>query len=194
MDYSTAIELGRYGSKVVFEKAIVPAMKANIPIEVKRFENENQGTLISGTGSAVAISCMRGMSLMNLSGIGALDQVGLILTGLCAAFVDDPIVAATVFRDGVSLVTSETRADKVYEIAVTVTGKDTRFEVRKALSIVALVGERFEISQVHETLRKANIETLSVMKTSTKRTICAVVNQAETEASMRSLHDGLLLN
>jgi aspartate kinase len=194
IDYSTAIELGRFGSKVVFEKAVIPAMKANTPIEVKRFDKENQGTLISGTGSAGATTYMRGMAMVNISGIRALSQIGSILTELNATFADDPIVLASVFHNGFSLVTNERRVDKVCEVASSVAGANTQVDVRKALSVVALVGERFQISQVHEKLQEAHIDPLAVVKTSAGRTTCAVVERDDTDASLRSLHDGLLLN
>jgi aspartokinase len=58
--------------------------------------------------------------------------------------------------------------------------------------LVAVVGGRFQQSQVYESLRKAGVEPIIVIKTPSGMTICAIVDQTATDTSIRALHDGLL--
>jgi len=65
--------------------------------------------------------------------------------------------------------------------------------VRRGLSLVAVVGGRFRQSQVYESLRKMGVEPVIVIKAPSEMTVCAIVDQTETVASIRGLHDGLLV-
>lgn len=191
LDYETTIELGRYGCKVLFEKAVVPAMNAKAPIEVKRFEKDGDGTLISSEGRGEAIACLKNMSIVHLSGIQSLDQGSSILNALAQAFADDPIALAHVFRNEMSMMTNESRSGKVSEIAGNA-GREIKVEVRKGLSLVSLVGKRIRLSQVHDALQKAEIEPMAVLKTPSRITACTIVDEKDTDPSIRALHEELL--
>ena len=192
LNYRTAIELGRYGSKVVFEKAVVPAMNAKSPIEVKSFEKEGNGTLISSEGTGEATSYMKSMAMVQVSEIHGLNGVASILSELDALYPDDdPIAVAPLFRNEITLVTNESRNEKVVEIVRNITAGAT-VNVRKGLSLVAVVGERFQQSQVYESLRKVGVEPMIVIKTPSGMTICTIVDQTETDTSIRALHDLVL--
>lgn len=193
LNYRTAIELGRYGSKVVFEKAVVPAMNAKTPIEVRPFEAEGGGTLISSEGAGEAISCMKSMAMVQVSEIHGLNTVALILSELDKVYPDDdPIAVAPLFKNEIALVTNENRSDKVVEVVRKI-GAEMIVNVRRDLSLVAVVGGRFRQSQVYESLRKMGVEPVIVIKTPSEMTVCAIVDQTETVASIRGLHDGLLV-
>jgi aspartate kinase len=191
LDYATAIELGRYGSKVVFEKAIVPAMIAKTAIEVKPFEKEENGTLISGEGAGEATSYMKDMAMVQVSGIHGLNVVGSILSGLDQLYPDDPITVAPLFRNEMALITNESRSDKVAD-AIRRIGGDVTVNVRKGFSLVAVIGMRFQQPRVYESLRKAGVEPTIVIKTPSGMTTCAIVDQEETDTSVRALHEELL--
>jgi aspartokinase len=47
IDHATAIEVARYGSKVIFEKAVYPPMKRNLTIRVTNFLTPGERTVIS---------------------------------------------------------------------------------------------------------------------------------------------------
>jgi len=180
-----------YGSKVLFEKAVVPAMNAKAPIEVKRFEKESKGTLISTEGGGEATSCLKGMSMVQVSGIQSLNVASSILNTLAEAFADDPIAVAPVFRNAMSIITNESRSDKVSEI-VGNTGRGIKVEVRKGLSLVSLVGKRFRLSQVSDALRRASIEPMAILTTPSGITTCSIVGETDTDTSIRALHEALL--
>lgn len=69
VDYPTAMELAHYGSKVIFEKAIAPAVKSGITIRVTSFLNPSQGTSIrEGAGKAIAVSLLKNVAGVRVSG------------------------------------------------------------------------------------------------------------------------------
>jgi aspartate kinase len=192
LNYRTAIELGRYGSKVVFEKAVVPAMNAKTTIEVKPFEKEGNGTLISSEGTGEATSYMKNMAMVQISELHGLNMVASILSELDELYPDDdPIAFAPLFRNEITFVTNESRSDKVVEIVRRIRAGAT-VDVRKGLSLVAVVGGRFQQSQVYESLRKVGVEPMIVIKTPSGMTICAIVDQTETDTAIRALHHRLL--
>ena len=194
LDYRTAIELGRYGSKVVFEKAVVPAMNAKTPIEVKPFEKESNGTLISSEGTGEATSYMKSMAMVEVSEIRGLNGAASILNELDEVYpYDDPITVASLFRNEIALVANESHSDKVVEVVRRI-GANATVNVRKGLSVVALVGRRFQQSQVYESLRKSGVEPMIVIKTPSGMTICAILDQTAIDTSVRALHDVLLMS
>jgi aspartate kinase len=188
LNYATAIELGRYGSKVVFEKAVVPAMHARTTINVKRFEEEREGTLISSSGDGEAITYLKGMVMVQMSRIHGLNAMGSILTEVDNAYADDPIVMAPLFRNEMSIVMKDERSGQIAEIARKI-GGDVAVNVSSGLSLVAVIGRRFKQSQVYETLKQAGIDPMFVMKTPSGMTTCAIVDQTQTDASIRALHN-----
>ena len=187
LDYATAIELARYGSKVVFEKAIIPAMRARMPIEVTRFEEEREGTLISSSGAGEATTYMRGMAAVQLSNLHGLNTVGSILSEVDRLYPDDPVVVAQIFRNEISLVTSERRGERLGEVARRING-DVGVNIRKGLAIVAVVGSRFQQPRVYEVLKEACVEPIFALKTPSGRTTFAVIDETQTDSSIRALH------
>jgi len=168
-------------------------MNAKTPIEVRPFEAEGGGTLISSEGAGEAISCMKSMAMVQVSEIHGLNTVALILSELDKVYPDDdPIAVAPLFKNEIALVTNENRSDKVVEVVRNI-GAEMIVNVRRDLSLVAVVGGRFRQSQVYESLRKMGVEPVIVIKTPSEMTVCAIVDQTETVASIRGLHDGLLV-
>jgi aspartate kinase len=193
LDYETAIELSRYGSKVLFEKAVVPAMKAKLPIEVKGFEKEGEGTLVSSEGRGGATSCLKGMSMVQVSGIQSFNLASSILSRLAEALAGGPMAVAPVFRDGMYIIADEDRSTKVSEIVGNI-GRDIKVEVRKGLSLVSLIGKRFSLSQVSDALRKASIEPIAILTAPSGITKCSIVGETDTDTSIRALHEELFAN
>jgi aspartate kinase len=187
LDYASAIELGRYGSKVVFEKAVIPAMRAGTTIEVTRFEEEKKGTLISSNGVGEATSYIKGMAIVQISRIHGLNIVGAILSEIDRYYSNDPIIVAPLFADGISLVTKDESEEQFAQLARRI-GGDVDVRVRNGLSLVALVGRRFEQPQIYEALKKAGVEPTFVLKSPSGMTTCALVDQEQTDASVRALH------
>jgi aspartokinase len=121
-----------------------------------------------------------------------LNVVASILSELDELYPDDdPIAVAPLFRNEIALVTNESRSDKVVEVVRRI-GPDATVNVRKGLSLVAVIGKRFQQSQVYESLRKAGVEPMIVTKTPSGMTLCAIVDQTATHTSIRALHNGLL--
>jgi len=192
LDYPTAIEIARYGSKVLFEKAVVPAMIAKLPIEVRRFGGESRGTLVSAEGVGEAISCLKGMSIFQVSGTQSPGETSSVLNTLAEAYAGDRIAVALVFRSEMSILTNEDRNDIVSHIIGNVGG--AKAKVRKGFSLVTLVGRRFRPSQVSIALRNAHIEPAAVFATPSGTAICAILHEEDTDPAIRVIHEEVLDN
>jgi aspartate kinase len=190
MDYLTAIELGRYGSRVVFEKVVGPAMKAGIPIQVTSFLDPSKGTLISNRGEAEAISAIRNVSMIRLLRLPNLSAIASILGELAAERAVDPLILAEVFRNEISIVTPDTQIERVSQIAKKM-GEETLIKVEGNLALIAAIGKRFTASQVHETLQREKVEASAVVPGPSGITTCAIVNMQDSERSVKLLHDAL---
>lgn len=193
IDYSSAIELARYGSKVVFEKAVVPAMKAGIPVRVTSFLDPSEGTLISNKGEAEAISAMKNLSMISMLGIPNLSTTSSILAELGAECTSDPLIVAGVFRNEISMITFDAQVQGIYEIVKNLEG-EISIKVRAGLALIAAIGKRFNVSQVQAALERGEIEALAVVPGPSGRTTCAIVNKEDAEGSVKVLHDGLQLS
>ena len=71
LSYAEAMELSHFGAKVIFPATMLPAMKKNIPIQIKNtFEPHHPGTLINGEvrqgGWIKGISSRSNLSLLTL--------------------------------------------------------------------------------------------------------------------------------
>jgi aspartate kinase len=190
LDYSTAIEVARYGSKVLFEKAVVPAMIAKLPIEVRRFGGESRGTLVSAEGVGEAISYLKGMSIFQVSGTQSLGETGSVLNTLAEAYAGDRIAIALAFRSEISILTNEDRNDIDSHIIESAGG--AKVKVRNGFSLVTLVGKRFRPSQVSVALQNAHIEPTAVFAPPSGTAACAILHEKDTDQAIRVVHGEVL--
>ena len=189
VDYLTAIELAHYGSKVVFEKAIAPAMKARIPLKVTSFLKPNGGTLISESGQATAVSSMKDIALIRAQDMANADLIGHIMHE--GAYRNDILLTTHTGQDEIYIVTRDGKADGVAEI-IRKLAADTQVNMTKELSLVALTGCRSEPTKVREVLQRENIETRLVSLSPSERSVCSVLNREYAEHAVRALHDHLI--
>jgi aspartokinase len=135
---------------------------------------------------------MKNMALILVSEIRSLNVVASILNELDELRPDDnPVAVALLFRNEIALATNENRCDKVVQVARRIAA-EVSVNVRKDLSLVAVIGGHFQQSRVYENLRKAGVEPMVVIKTPSGVATCVIVEQTETDTSIRALHDGLL--
>jgi len=186
VDYLTAIELAHYGSKVVFEKAIAPAMKARIPLKVTSFLKPNGGTLISESGKPTAVSSMKDIALIRAQDMANADLIGHIMHE--GAYTDDILLATHAGQNEIYIVTRDGKADGVAEI-VRRLAAGTQVNMTKGLGLVALTGGRSEPTKIREVLKRENIETRLVSLSPSERSICSVLNREHTEHAVKAFHD-----
>jgi len=191
IDYLTAIELARYGSKVLFEKAVRPAMKKGLPIRVTSFLHPGDGTLIAGEGSAQVISSMKNIAMIDLREMHGLNAIASMLQQFGSTSAEDPVIVTRASRNDISFVTGERCADMVTESAKRL-GRDVKVEIKKGLGLVAIVGSRLEIPQAYQLLQREEIASHALVKSGSERSILIVVDLNDAERATRVLHDKLL--
>ena len=191
IDYPTAIELARYGSKVLFEKAVYPAMKNGLPIRLTSFLNPGVGTVITKEGSAQVISSMRNIVMIDVREMAGLSSIATMLEQFGSASADDSVTITRASRNDISLVTVERGAEAVVKSTKRL-GGDVQVEIKKGLGLVAIVGSNLGIPQVYEPLQREKIQSHAVVKTASGRSILVVVDANDAERTTRVMHDRLL--
>jgi len=193
IDYPTAIELARYGSKVLFEKAIYPAMKNGLPIKVTSFPRPGEGTVITREGSAQVISSLKNVAMVDVRELPDLNSIASMLQYFGSVNTEDPVMVTRASRNDISLVTLERWTDAVVESARSL-GTDVTVAVRKGLSLIAVISTSLDIPQVYESLVKERINIHAIGKATSGRSILVVVDSNDAERATRTLHDRLLPN
>ena len=191
INYPTAIEVARYGSKVIFEKAIHPAMKKNLTIRVTNFLTPGEGTLISGEGRPGMISCLKNVAMINILGLPGLNSIASVLNDFSATNKDDLLVATRASRNEVSLVTVERYVDVISGLAESL-GDDVKVDVRKGLGLVAAVGANLGIPDIYESFQREKIRSRAVVEGSSGRSVLALVEMNDLERAATLLHEQLV--
>jgi aspartate kinase len=191
IDYPSAIEIARYGSKVIFEKAVYPAMKKNLTIRVTNFLTPGEGTLISGEGKARMISCLKNVVMINISDLPGLDSIASVLRDFAAANTDDLFVTTRVLRNEISLITVKRCVDTISGLVKCV-GDAVNAEVRTGLGLVAVVAAKLGIPEVYESLQREKIESHATVEGSSGRSVLITVDMNDLERAAKVLHDRLV--
>jgi aspartate kinase len=187
LNYRTAIDLAHYGSKVLFEKAVAEAMKAQIPLEVKNFNKSDNGTSISGEGAAQAISYLKEICIVEVDTTRPNDLEGLTPKETNAGQIDGPILAASTSSDGVWFVAY---AEKAVEAADMVQRavEPINVNIRGRLSLIALTGKEHQ-AKVYESLRRQGIDPIRIFEAPSRITTCCIVDQSDLQKAVKCLHD-----
>lgn len=187
LNYETAMELARYGSKVLFQKAVGPAMKARIPLEIRNFEKHGEGTVVAGEGEGEAVSYIRTVSLVKVTGMPSPREGSAILAKLEEVYGRDSMLLVSVSQNEVSILTDHSRVEGLPAIVGFIEPK-AEVAVQEGVSVVALTGRRITVSQVSEAIQRAQMAPIGVFRTASDLTTCAVVQSSETDAAVRALH------
>jgi aspartate kinase len=184
LSYETAIELARYGSKILFEKSIVPMMNHKLPLEVTSFVKPNRGTLVTGNGDGEAVSYIKSMSLVSVSGTFSSGTAHAITSKL-----DESDLGSLVFtsQNEISIMVGEGQIDKVSKVVSSV-GQALDVAVRSGVAVAALIGRKSSQAQVSAALSKEGVEPLRIMRAPSESVLVAVVTLPDLVKSVRALH------
>lgn len=191
MDYLTAMELAHFGSKVVFEKAIAPAMKSSVAIRVTSFLNPNRGTLITESARrATAVSLLKGVTNLRVSNPDS-NAIQSFRHKLESSYADDLLSTTDTSRGEISITI---RDEKAYETARMVEAAipDSEVKLTKGLALVALTGSSLKPTGVREILLKEGVEVHTVSVSASGRSVCSVLNSERAEHTVRLLHSGVI--
>ncbi|WP_194777063.1 bifunctional aspartate kinase/homoserine dehydrogenase I [Pararhodonellum marinum] len=213
LSYSEAMELSHFGAKVIFPATMQPAMKKNIPIQIKNtFDPENPGTLINGqakNGKLIkGISSMSAVSLLNIQGTGLIEVVGVsrrVFGALADAGVNVILISQASSEHSIC-VTVLSKENKLAKAAIE---REFAFEIRNGemdavqimpdMAIVAAVGENMKHNpgasgRMFQALGRNNVNVFAIAQGSSELNISAVVAQADLQKALNALHEVFFLS
>jgi aspartate kinase len=209
LSYREVAELAFYGAKVLHPKSIRPVVENNIPLRIKNtFRPENEGTLITqhvsdNNGKIKAVTAIRKLSLVNVEGKGMLGVPGIAARTF-----------ATVARNQINvLLISQASSEQSICFAVPEEGTENIIEAldrefaeelgrrdidriwaQRDVSIVTVVGAGMRgtpgiSGRLFTALGDDRVNIIAIAQGSSECSISMVVNDDDTRAAERSIHN-----
>lgn len=214
LSYEDAMELSHFGAKVIFPPTMIPAMKKNIPINIRNsYDLEKPGTVICSEyeltdGVAAGIASIDGISLLMVQGSG---MVGV--RGISARLFD----CLAINRINIIMIT---QASSEHSICIAVKSEKSalakkvimeefqlelqaqlidRIVVEDETAILAVVGDGMRrktgvAAKVFQSLGKHLINVKAISQGSSERNISIVISCHDEERAIGILHRSLFPN
>jgi aspartate kinase len=190
VDYPTAIELAHYGSKVVFEKAIVPALRNKTKIRVSSFLKTSPGTVIkSNAESATVVSLLKNITILRIS-TPASHLITAFKQKLENSHRGDLLAMADASGREVILAIRDENADAIAKITGSMI--TDKVSLTGGRSLVAVTGSSVEPVRTRNILHKECIEVDAVTLSPTGRSVCVALDAANAGHAVRILHDSFV--
>ncbi|MCE2594446.1 bifunctional aspartate kinase/homoserine dehydrogenase I [Motilimonas cestriensis] len=208
LSYAEAMELSYFGAKVLHPKTIAPISQHHIPCLIKNTNNpQAPGTLISGEpGDAKmevkAISDLKGMTMLSVSGPGMKGMVGIagrIFSAVSRAGVSIVLITQSSSEYSVSFCIHS------YEAQLAVSAIEQEFELELAnqliepidqkhnLAIISLIGDGMKTSlgvaaRFFNALAEPSVNIIAIAQGSSERSISAVIPENKVNEAIKSCH------
>lgn len=192
INYWDALELAFYGSKVIQEKSVIPAMEAKIPIKITNFNNPTKGTIICNEGEiTAAISSLPNVIKLILFGYPKItNMVASLLLELSVLDVH-PLLLTKASRYGISLVMKEGEAD-IAQTTIRKIDKNAKIKVERKLDLVTVIGSKIRekgIASVSKFLFDKGIDVNAIERSASGKNLCVLVNKKDVSTATKALHD-----
>jgi len=215
LHFLDALELAHYGLPAIAAKAIHPARRAGVPIEIHAFEDEAHPSLIGDVPtSRLAITYVPEVVMVDLLGDGSnatasdLDPAGgelaeprpgqfltvlaRFLDGLAGAGVAPLLMTeASPAGETTIIVRAEDRAAVEQILAEHPAGREA--QLRNDLAAVSLIGSGMRgkigfAASVFDALATHGVNVEAIAQTASERNISVIVAAAQARAAVRALH------
>ncbi len=215
LHYLDALELAHYGLPAIAAKAIHPARRAGVPIEIHAFQDEGNPSVIGEVEtSRLALTCVPKVVAIDLlgdagpSGASDLDDadgepaeprpgqflvgVARFLEGLAAAGIAPLLLSeASPAGETTIVVRAEHRARLEPLLGRADAGGA---QVRDGLAVVSLIGSTMRgrigfAAAVFDALARASINIDAIAQTASERNISVIVAAEQAQAAVRALHE-----
>jgi aspartate kinase len=209
LSYEEVAELAYYGAKVLHPKTATPAVEKKIPLRVlNTFEPDYPGTLIigrpdqAGTGMVKAISAIRDMTMITVSGRGMMGVPGIAArTFGSVADVDANVlmISQSSSEQSICFVVPDSWADTVLQVLEVEFERELgrryidRIEGKQDVVILAVVGGGMRgtpglAAGVFTALGDARINVIAIAQGSSEANISLVISEEEAGEALRSIH------
>ena len=191
INYLDALELARYGAKVISEKAVIPAMEAQIPIKITNFFKSSEGTTICNEGEANAISSIPEVVKINVNiSSEKLNMLSCILSEFDALDIN-PLLLSKVSRCGFSIVVKQSEADLI-QSTIRKVDQNANIEKEMGIGMVAALGSNVReegIYSLSKLLVNNKIKINTINKSANSKILCIIVDKQYLEPTIRLLHN-----
>jgi len=208
LSYQEAMELSYFGARMIHSQSLVPAMEAEIPIQIRNLDQaENPGTRIcadpQGKQTPIAgIASIEPVALVNIEGGGMVGVPGIaarIFATLAKAAVNIIMISQASSEHSICVVFRQQEAERALEalreeLAPEIRAKQIQnFDLRKDLAILAAIGENMRgtpgiSGRLFSALGKAKINILAIAQGSSETNISFVIEKAAEPEALRTVH------
>ena len=203
LSYGEVMELAYFGAKVLHPLAVTPLQESGIPLRVKSAADPDfPGTLVQARpheedGHPVkAVTAIRGVSLVNVSGAGALG-VPEVVSSVFAAIARENITLLMVSQSSsmsnVSLaVPSVDEGRTVAALRAGITG-ELNVEVQGGVAVLAIVGsgmrgQKGVSARLFTALAASEVNILMISQGSSELNISVALDGAEVDRATQAVH------
>ncbi|MBI4399754.1 aspartate kinase [Candidatus Micrarchaeota archaeon] len=200
INYLNALELANYGSKVIYSKAILPAMQSDISIKIKEFSPENHiGTVISDKMTdVIVIQTMKEVSIINLIGYTEMMKTFADIITEFAAKDIYPLLLTESSYGEISIVVNEKETDRIENIVRKLSHK-SHVQVKRGYSSVSVVGNAMKgkvgtAAKVFGILAQQEINIIAISQSASESSISVIISREHLEAAANALHKTFVEN
>ncbi|MEM3031129.1 MAG: aspartate kinase [Candidatus Micrarchaeia archaeon] len=194
MNYLDAMEIAHYGSKVIQEKSILPAMIHKVPIHIRNVNEKGEGTLISQeVGDSMVVSTVKNVAIIDLLGYtGMLDVLSRVLQELARDGIYPLLITESSACGEVSIVVEEGKAGRIEKAAkVLMAGK--KMTVDRGLGMVSIIGSVMRgrvgtAAAVFDCLAEERINIITISQSASERSISVVIEGDKVQKAAQALH------
>ncbi len=206
LSYIEAMELAYFGAKVLHPKTIEPAMEKGIPVRVRNTFNPScEGTLIVSeqekTSDIVkAISVMKNVALLNISGVGMIGLPGVasrVFTALAQQKVNILMISQGSSEANISIVVEKGDVERAVDaLREEFLGANIvkHVQYNEDVAIIAVVGAgmrgtRGVAARVFTAVANAGVNVLMIAQGSSEVNISFVIAGEDAAKAARALHE-----
>ena len=211
MSYEEAMELSFFGSKVLHPKTLAPLAAKNIEAWSLNSHNPSaRGTCIGRgpfesekkAGPVRGISCLKGCSMISVSGSGMKGRKGIaarIFAAVSNAGISVLLITQSSSEYTLSFCVRKADSAKVQDVlknefALEISGKlINQIDARTDCAIVSIIGDAMKAKRgvagtFFNSLASRDINILAIAQGSAERSISAVINEADGDMAVRVVH------
>ena len=213
LSYEEALEMSYFGAGILYPPAVLPALRSNIPIQIKNsFYPEEKGTRIERHSKderiVKGISCVKNVSMVTLIGGGMVGVAGIASrTFTCLSenrinviFISQSSSEHSICigiqsddqQDAVDALKSEFSSEIESKMIDSVTGES-------GFAIIALVGQNMlntpGISgKLFQSLGSNGVNVHAIAQGSSERNISAIIKELDVEKALNLMHEDFFLS
>ncbi|WP_185858639.1 bifunctional aspartate kinase/homoserine dehydrogenase I [Blattabacterium cuenoti] len=210
ISYEEAMELSHFGAKVIYPPTIQPAMKKNIPIQIKNtFSPIDPGTLIYISKNTninqpvTGISGIQNMALLTLEGSGMVGVPGYskrLFEALSRERINVIFITQSSSEHSITTGIHErdvTKAKVIIDSEFSQEIHQKRIDplrIEKDLCIIAVVGDNMKnlhgtSGKMFSSLGRNSINVRAIAQGSTEKNISAVIRKIDFKKALNTLHE-----